>query len=102
MIAATKQPRQEITDAIFCFDLGTVRFAVHPEGPAGPRLLAEIDEYALRDHFGARGGPEGLVRTYHQFANVIQAAAIAKLTTSSAAQVKLGLSDFDPAAQPMP
>jgi len=49
-------------EAIHCFDKGTVRFAIYPEGMDGPRILAEISEDALRDLFGARGAGESLVQ----------------------------------------
>ena len=48
-------------EAIHCYDRGTVRFAVYPDGMDGPRVLAEICEDALRDVLGASGGPESLL-----------------------------------------
>ena len=56
-------------EAIHCYDRGTVRFAVYPDGMDGPRVLAEVSEDALRDVLGARGGPESLVLACeHNFA----------------------------------
>lgn len=49
-------------EAVHCFDRATVQFFVYPDGPDGPRVLAEISEDALRDVFGVRGGPESLVQ----------------------------------------
>ena len=48
-------------EAIHCYDRGTVRFAVYPDGMDGPRVLAEVSEDALRDVLGASGGPESLL-----------------------------------------
>ena len=44
-------------DAIYCFDRASVLFAIYPEGRAGPRVVAQISEDALRDIFDAHGGP---------------------------------------------
>ena len=43
-----------MTEAIYCFDTASVRFAIHPEGPDGERCIVEIAEDPLRDLFGAR------------------------------------------------
>jgi len=34
-----------MSEAIYCFDTATVRFAIYPEGPVGERVIAEnIDD----------------------------------------------------------
>ena len=53
-------------EAVHCFDRATVRFAVYPEGTAGPRVLAEISEDTLRSAFGVQGGPDSLVEACAQ------------------------------------
>jgi hypothetical protein len=65
-----------ICEAIHCFDRQSVRFAFYPAGFDGPRVLAEISEDALRDHFGARGGPEGLLETCARHFEIIERAAL--------------------------
>lgn len=50
-----------ISNAIYCFDRASVLFAIYPKGRAGPRIVAEVSEDALRDIFGAQGGGDSLV-----------------------------------------
>ncbi len=81
--------------AIFCFDTATVRFAIYPDGYEGPRILAQIDDPALRDHFGARGGGESLVDAYQANALEIDAKALKKYRLVSSSTVVLQAEDFD-------
>ncbi len=81
-------------EAIHCFDVATVRFAIYPDGPDGPRILAEISEDALRDLFGARGGGDSFVRACQAHFDLIEAQALARHRTAPLQAVKLSTSDF--------
>jgi hypothetical protein len=53
-----------------------VRFAIYPAGFEGPRVLAEISEDALRDVFGAQGGPQSLIEACQANFDVIESIAV--------------------------
>jgi len=81
-------------EAIYCFDLGTVRFAVYPDGFDGPRILAEITEDALVSMSGACGDGESLVEACRMHFDLIEAAALAKHRQEPAQPVVLESADF--------
>jgi len=81
-------------EAIHCFDVATVRFAIYPDGFDGPRILAEISEDALRDLFGARGGGDSLVRACQAHFGLIEARALARHRSAPSKAVQLNISDF--------
>ncbi|MBB3176845.1 hypothetical protein [Variovorax sp. Sphag1AA] len=80
------------TEAIYCFDTATVRFAIYLEG--GGRVVAEIGEDPLRDFFGADGGGESLVEAYARNAGLINTRAIERHVASGGRPVCLESSDF--------
>lgn len=81
-------------EAIHCFDVATVRFAIYPDGYDGPRILAEISEDALRDLFGARGGGDSLVGACEANFDLIEAQALVRHRAAPLKAVKLCTSDF--------
>jgi hypothetical protein len=97
---AQEKGKQGMTcEAIYCFDMATVRFAIYPDGLDGPRILAEISEDALRDLFGARGGGDSLVRACQTHFNVIETTALARHRAAPLKPITLNTRDFaSPAA----
>lgn len=81
-------------EAVHCFDLATVRFAIYPDGLDGPRVLAEISEAALRDLFGARGGGDALVQACQMHFELIERTALARHQAAPLKAVKLNSEDF--------
>jgi hypothetical protein len=81
-------------EAIHCFDTATVRFAIYPDGFDGPRILAEIDEDALRDLFGARGGGNSLVDACKLHFSLIEARAVQRYRAAPSKPVTLAIVDF--------
>ena len=65
-------------EGIYCFDTASVRFAFYPEGPDGPRVVAQISEETLHDEFGAREMGDGLLETCKRYFHVIEPVAIAR------------------------
>jgi len=65
-------------EGIYCFDTASVRFAFYPEGPGGPRVVAQISEETLHDEFGAREMGDGLLETCKRYFHVIEPVAIAR------------------------
>ena len=84
-----------MTEAIYCFDTASVRFAIHPEGPDGERCIVEIADHPLRDLFGARGGGDSLVDAYLMNADVINALALARHRETQGRPVRLETADFE-------
>lgn len=84
-----------MTEAIYCFDTATVRFAIYPEGPGGDRIVAEIAEDPLRDLFGASGGGDTLVAAYKAHAATIDARALDRYREASHRPVLLETRDFE-------
>jgi hypothetical protein len=82
------------SDAIHCFDRACVLFAVHPKQQDAPRIVCEISEDALRDVFGARGGPDDLVETCRRHFDVIKGAALHQYSQCPLGAVKLEAADF--------
>ncbi|MBO9515425.1 MAG: DUF1488 family protein [Variovorax sp.] len=80
------------TEAIYCFDTATVRFAIYPV--ASRRVVCEISEDPLRDFFGADGGGDSLVAAYARNADVINARAIERHLASGGRPVCLESTDF--------
>lgn len=85
-------------EGIYCFDTATVRFAFYPEGPAGPRVLAQISEATLRDEFGARAAGERLLEVCGQHYGAIEPAAIARYRAAPGAPITLSVEDFSACA----
>ncbi|MDM0117959.1 hypothetical protein QTI66_38385 [Variovorax sp. J22R133] len=81
-------------EATHCFDTATVRFVIHPDGFDGPRVLAEITEDALRDAFGARGGPDGLLDACKRHFEFIAATAVQHHRLSPSRAVRLDTTDL--------
>jgi len=84
-----------MTEAIYCFDTATVRFAIYPEGPAGERVVAEISEDPLRDLFGATGGGDTLVAAYQTHRATIDALALERHHEAPCHPVLLETHDFE-------
>ena len=85
-----------MSEAIFCFDTASVRFAIYPpEGFGGPRVIAEIGEDPLRDHFGATGGGDSLLEAYQLHSAEICAKAMARHLAAPHKPVFLTSADFD-------
>lgn len=82
------------SDAIYCFDRASVLFAIHPGGSAGPRVVAEIAEDALRDIFGAQGGGDSLVAACRAHADRIEQAALRHYRRDPEKPVMLRTADF--------
>jgi hypothetical protein len=82
-------------EAIFCFDIATVRFAIYPDGFEGPRIVAQIAEAALRDHFAARGDGESLVKAYERNSREIDAKALKHYQCKPNSIIVLQTADFD-------
>jgi len=82
-------------DAIYCFDRASVLFAIYPNGPEGPRVVAEISEDALRDIFGARGGGSSLVEACRNHFDLIEEAALQRCRHAPGKPVTLKTRDFD-------
>jgi len=84
-----------MSEAIYCFDTATVRFAIYPEGPGGERVVAEIAEDPLRDLFGADGGGDTLVEAYKANAAIIDACALERHHEAPHHPVLLETRDFE-------
>jgi len=84
-----------MSDAIYCYDTATVRFAIYPHGSGGNRVIAEIGEDPLRDLFGASGAGDSLVDAYHDNAEVINAIAIQRHGDMPERRVVLETIDFE-------
>lgn len=82
------------SDASYCFDLASVLFAIYPKGSAGPRIVAEISEDALRDVFGAQGGGDSLVAACCEHFDQIKAAALDHYRRGPEKPVVLETGDF--------
>ncbi|MEJ8827004.1 hypothetical protein WKW80_34250 [Variovorax humicola] len=82
-------------DAIYCFDRGSVLFALYPRGSDGPRVVAEISEDALRDLFGARGGGDSLVEACRDNFGQIEKVALLHYRRHPAKPVLLATGDFE-------
>ncbi|MBU1357969.1 MAG: hypothetical protein KKC79_05955 [Gammaproteobacteria bacterium] len=81
-------------EAIYCFDTATVRFALYPSGPTGPRIIGQITEDALRDLFGARGGGDSLVAACRSNFDAIEAKALERYRAAPSSMVTLTTKDF--------
>ncbi|EJL75605.1 hypothetical protein ACCC97_25510 [Variovorax sp. Varisp85] len=81
-------------EGIYCFDTASVRFAFYPEGPDGPRVVAQISEETLHDEFGAREMGEGLLETCRRYFHVIEPVAIARYQAGQRGAITLTVDDF--------
>ncbi|MDM0073779.1 hypothetical protein QTH90_05270 [Variovorax sp. J2P1-59] len=84
-----------MSEAIYCFDTATVRFAIYPDGPEGERVVVEIAEDPLRDLFGADGGGDTLVEAYKANASIIDACALERHHEAPHHPVLLETRDFE-------
>ena len=84
-----------MTEAIYCFDTATVRFAIYPQGTDGERVVAEISEDPLRDLFGATGGGDTLVAAYQAHRTTIDALALERHREAPRHPVLLETHDFE-------
>ncbi|MGJ7497761.1 hypothetical protein ACSFA8_22145 [Variovorax sp. RT4R15] len=85
-----------MSEAIFCFDTASVRFAIYPPGAAGAtRVIVEIGEDPLRDHFGATGGGESLLEAYQLHSDEIGEKAMVRYLAAPHKPVFLTSADFD-------
>jgi hypothetical protein len=89
-----KETRQMNFEGIYCFDTACVRFAFYPEGPAGPRVLAQISEETLHDEFGARETGDQLLETCRLHFYAIEPAAVARYRTAQRQPITLTIDDF--------
>ncbi|MDM0029071.1 hypothetical protein [Variovorax saccharolyticus] len=71
-----------------------MRFAIYPAGLDGPRVLAEISEDALRDQFGATGGPETLLEACQANFELIEEIAVERHRRHPACPIQLEIADF--------
>ncbi|MDM0034035.1 hypothetical protein QTI33_18015 [Variovorax sp. J22P271] len=81
-------------EAIHCPDVGTVRFAIYPDGFDGPRIIAHISERALRECFGAHPDEPGLISACQANFGLIEAKALARYAARPGAAVLLAPADF--------
>ena len=81
-------------EGIYCFDTASVRFAFYPEGPSGPRVLAQISEETLRDEFGVREMGEHLLHACREHFHVIELAAVARYRAAPTGAITLTVRDF--------
>ncbi len=81
-------------EGIYCFDTASVRFAVYPEGPRGPRVIAQVSEHALHDGFGARETGERLLDVCRKHYQVIEPAAVARYRAARRSPLTLTVEDF--------
>jgi hypothetical protein len=84
-----------MSEAIYCFDTASVRFAIYPDGV---RFVAAISEDPLRDLFGASEGGESLVQAYLDNADIINATALERHRLSNGRPVALETADFEMSA----
>jgi hypothetical protein len=78
-------------EAIYCYDIDCVRFAVKLDGK---RTVVQIEEEALRHQFGAKGGADGLIAAYLANAASINDLAVQRLRTQAKAPLVLTARDF--------
>lgn len=81
-------------EGIYCFDTASVRFAVYPEGPGGPRVIVQISEHTLHDGFGEREVGERLLDVCRRHFPVIEPAAIARWRAEPGRAITLTVDDF--------
>jgi hypothetical protein len=86
-------------EGIYCFDTATVRFAFYPEGPEGPRVIAQISEETLHDEFGVSEVGDQLLDACKKYFHVIEPAAVACYRAAPHRPVTLRLEDFPPGAR---
>lgn len=81
-------------EGIYCFDTASVRFAFYPEGPAGPRVLAQISEETLHDEFGVLEIGDRLLDVCRDHFDAIEPAAVARYRGSAGRAIMLTIEDF--------
>lgn len=81
-------------EGIYCFDSASVRFAFYPEGPGGPRVLAQISEETLHDGFGAREVGDRLLEVCRKHYQAIEPAAVARYRAAPRRPITLTLNDL--------
>lgn len=81
-------------EGIYCFDTASVRFAFYPDGPGGPRVLAQISEDTLHDGLGVREVGDGLLDACRQHFDAIEPAAVARYRNGAGRSITLTVEDF--------
>ena len=82
-------------EGIYCFDTASVRLAVYPDGPQGPRVVAQISENTLHDGFGTREAGQRLLDVCRNNFHSIERAVIARYRANPRQPVvTLALGDF--------
>ncbi|MDP9600289.1 hypothetical protein EJP69_06255 [Variovorax gossypii] len=81
-------------EGIYCFDTASVRFAFYPDGPGGPRAIAQISEETLHDEFGVREIGEHLLDACQEHFNAIEPAAVARYRATPGRAITLTIEDF--------
>ncbi|WP_295984069.1 hypothetical protein [uncultured Variovorax sp.] len=81
-------------EGIYCFDTASVRFAFYPDGPEGPRVLAQISEETLHDEFGVREMGERLLGACRDHFHAIEPAAVARYRATPDRAITLTFRDF--------
>lgn len=83
-------------EAIYFPESGTVRFAIYPDGFDGPRIMARIQDRALRQRFGASADDgKSLIGACEAHFNLIECCALARYALAPQVPVLLGPSDFE-------
>lgn len=78
----------------YCFDTASVRFAIYPDGPEGPRVVAHISEHTLHDAFGTREAGHGLLEICKLHFDVLEAAVVARFRTDPRWPLMITIDDF--------
>ncbi|SCK39870.1 hypothetical protein VAR608DRAFT_3752 [Variovorax sp. HW608] len=82
------------SEAIFLPAVGSVQFAIYPDGYDGARIIARIDEEALHKRFHAPEGQKDLVQAYALNADSIDALATARYRANPNEAICLHSTDF--------
>lgn len=78
----------------YCFDTASVRFAVYPDGPEGPRVVAHISQGTLHDAFGTKEVGHGLLEACERHFDALEAAVAARLRTDPQWPLMITIDDF--------
>lgn len=81
-------------EGIYCFDTASVRFAVYPEGPGGPRVIAQISEHTLHDGLGVREVGERLLDACRKHYYALEPAVLARYRAAPRQPITLTTRDF--------
>lgn len=81
-------------EGIYCFDTATVRVAVYPDGPQGPRIVAQVSEDTLHDALGVVEIGERMLEACKRHFDVVEAAAVERYRASPRQSITLGFDDL--------